>query len=115
MKLINNYILEKLHIGKDSNFREYFNVIEISKMMQKILIEEYKIDIDDIYIHLYGSKCLKMELFNYKYYYDKGIVPDAKRLLPELIRKYENAGILFDEKPTLNGNSAFIFKIRNMK
>lgn len=111
---LKDYILEKLHIGKDSKFKEALNCNEVISIIRDIL-ESYKIDEEDINIHFGKYPKVTLDIINYIYYYDKGLVPSLIKLFPELIRKLEAAGLEFSKKPNFTNNATFYFYINNLK
>ena len=108
------YILEKLHIGKDSKFKEALSCSEVISIIKDIL-KSYKIDEGDINIHFGKYPKVTLDIINYRYYYDKGLVPSVIKLFPELIRKLEDAGLEFSKKPKFAQSASFNFYINNLK
>lgn len=93
MKQINNYILEKLHLSKDTKIKDPLNIIisigglghqrEAIKVLQKI-IEELKItNIDDFFISSWQSLDDLKHWFNY---IDNYFIDNEEKLADKLIR-----------------------------
>ena len=116
MKNINDYILEKLYIGKDSKFNKGISVIQAKAKIKTLLRVKYKIDSDDIFFTFrHEDKSLEFDIYNYKDYYNKGIIPDQTTFLKQLTNDFDRWGIEVSEEPKITLGHAFSIIIDNLE